>query len=261
MKQNSKLKSCGVFFKESVFNMDKTPYWVTLSHDKELVVINSATGNEILRSKVDQIEKIPNSKSIKAIQDNGSIVIRLFSEEETLKNVWVTKNPRFPLCLPSYAQNPPNIVLRAFEEALLQPDTLVLRSMLHHEVIKLRQATEIRKSLFIVFSSAGLSHRFISTCVSYEIADSHMTEQTILRSNSCLTALFKVYYELFSKEFFDNVLFKIIEKIDSVSSINIKTPDEAEKNQILELLNWGLTQFVGGSQYILLNFGIWHLFW
>lgn len=75
-------------------------------------------------------------------------------------------------------------------------------------------------------------------------------DNTFLTSASPLTNLFKIFYELFGHDFFDNTLIKMLAKIDEDPPLNLTSTDPADLKRISELVNFCITIFISSAHLI-----------
>lgn len=237
------LKLSGLFMKKKSLFKDKKLYWGIVTQD-----------NKFLLYKHDNLKKPEincsfdhadgNGKSLKIWKDSKQMVVKLKPISDETYHAWAN---------PSYLINSfftyesltfPDQLIDAFESALISSDEYVLRAMLDFDVIQMGEAPSLMFDLFKVFSSNGLVHRFISTVATTEFSSENITEGTVLRRNSHLTFLFKVYYNLFSSDFYNNVLTPIIHKVAETGDLGIKEKDSSKKNIIGDLIDWVLDVYL-----------------
>ena len=72
----------------------------------------------------------------------------------------------------------------------------------------------------------------------------------MLQEKSCLTFLFKVYYNRFGTKFFEQILSPIIDKVMEVGDLGIKEDPTRKQPEIADLMNWSLDKILSGEMVI-----------
>lgn len=243
-------KKCGIYEKHKTVIRSNDPNWALVTPDNIFKLIKVDNGQEIMKFHVDHIDRSRSGNSVRVWSDKNTIGVRLITADRSLKESWLMKEPPMPLFLPYFNSHAPKELFDSFYQALISPDTYVLRAMLHHEVLRMKNAGQSMKDLFTIFSNEGLVHQFLTTVVATEFKQSALTENTILRGNSHLTSLFKVYNELFGQEFYKKILRPIIDRVDEAGNLGIKEQKTENITLVYELLNFAIDTFLSGQKYI-----------
>ncbi|OHT12924.1 GTPase-activator protein [Tritrichomonas foetus] len=251
--ESTSLKLGGLFMKYRMIVKNHNPHWAVLTPQNDITIYRADDLTVIDSFHVSKIESSRSGRSIRIIKDSN-VGARLIPFDNTTFDTWLTNEPLVPCSLPYSSEKIPKIFLDNFEYALIQPDTYLLRAIIHKDVLKIRTAQETMEDLFTIFAYHDLIHRFVMTVCAFEFSQPDVTESNLLQHNSCVIFLFRVYYKKFGRLFFDNVLRPIIDKIDEVGPLGINSENSSKVDQVGELLNWVIDKFLTGSEYIPLEF-------
>ncbi|OHT10016.1 GTPase-activator protein [Tritrichomonas foetus] len=247
--ENPNMKLGGLFMKYRMMVKNQSPHWAILTPQNEITIYRADDLTVVDTFRVSKIESSRSGRSIRICKDSN-IGARLIPYDKETFQTWLSPEPLIPCCTAFVAEAIPPQIIDAFETALIQPDTYLIRALLHHDIMKIKVAQESMEDLYTIFAYHGLVHRFLMASCSLEFAQPNLTENTVLRSNSHVTYLFKVYYKKFGRKFFDNIIRPIIDKIDEVGPLGIKNEDKSKSDDVSELLNWVIDKFLSGAEYI-----------
>lgn len=243
------LKACGLFEKHGGVRRHLL-YWALLDKEDNFSLLSSVDLSKDTEFKVSNIETSRSGKSLKFFNGN-SLGARLTVEGmDDVSENWLKGSPIYPFCIPYSADAIPELVIQEFKDALLKEDTFVLRALLNFEVLKAKDCPEGMLALYKVFASQHLVHRLISTSISYELTATSVTESTILRSNTQLTFLFKIYYEMFGRPFYEHAIKPIRQMVVSKGMLGIKNPEAGPPEDVLDMVNRVLNIIFEGAPYV-----------
>ena len=248
--KNPKLLLCGVFKRHNKFCRSSSLYWGIMDQEKNFSLYDADSLEKINSFHVNRIEKSKNSDYLLIWNDSKKVGEKLTVLTKYSVDTWLRTEPLTPLSFPYYHNNVPDFILDVFQEALIAPDTYLLRALLDFDVLKINIASNAMEDLYIIFSFHGLVNRYISAVCANEFDNPSLTEGTVLRRNSHLTFLFSVFYKLFTSEFTTNVLKPIIKHVNEVGNLGIKERDASKIDEISELLNWIIDKFIKSKKYI-----------
>ena len=144
----------------------------------------------------------------------------------------------------------PKDILDSFCESLTCPDFYLLRSILSIDKIQSNDINEFASDLISIFSIANKMNAFLRIMTYLNFASSDSGEQTILRSNSLLSAICSYFSQNYGDHYLDKVMKDVIMKVDEVGQINYKKPDEEESTKIFELLCYSIDVFSSSLKLI-----------
>ncbi|KAH0801286.1 GTPase-activator protein [Histomonas meleagridis] len=241
------VKLCGIFKRCQGIFKDKKLYWALVTQSNQFYLYRHDNLKLVEQAPFDHTEL--SGHDIKVYKTpKESIKLKPLSDHTT--KIWSNTDTLLPNLFCQEASTYPPLLVDAFEKALLSSDGFVLLSLLDFDVITMGHGPSLMRDLFNVFSYHGLVHRLVTLVSTNELSTTNVNEDTILRHNSHLTFLFKVYYDLFSTDFHNNILLPIITKIAEAGDLGIREKDTSRVQDILNLLNWVLDKFLSGSQYI-----------
>jgi hypothetical protein len=210
--------------------------------------VTGATG--ILQFEVDHIDASATGNSLRLWKSPTEIGIRLIVTERCVSDTWLSREPLTPRSLPFYGPHLPAEMIPAFRQALVQPDTYVLRAILDPDVIRVSMALEAVQDLFTVFADAGLVHRFVSTMCAIEFMRPGLSEKTLLQSNTHLIFLFRCYFQRFRQPFFEKVVKPIIARVVAAGDLGLKDGNVRQVGPVRQLLVWTIDTLVKGRSHL-----------
>jgi hypothetical protein len=247
------LKLCGIFERARQFLSGGGRFWVLVSREGALAmwpVDEAPAGPAALQFDVDHIDLSGSGRSLRVWRAPGEIGARLLVPEQCVRDTWLAREPLTPRSLPFWAPHPPPELAPALRQALVQPDTYVLRAVLAPDVIRVSAALEAVHDLFTVFADAGLVHRFVSTMCAIEFTRPGLSETTLLQSNSHLIFLFRCFFQRFGRPLFERVIRPIIARVVEAGDLGLKDGTDPQVAPVGELLGQAIDALVAGrSQF------------
>lgn len=156
----------------------------------------------------------------------------------------------FPLTFTSYIKPLPASVFPALYEALIADDMHLVNSIIFYKVAKIDSGPQLVESLFDIFAYAGKVNQFLITIVTSEFSKNVVTRDQILRGNSHLTNLFKVYYKRYGIRYYNSFFKDIIKYIDDNHQINLTKLDTCDINACAEVIFNVIDKVVHSSEYV-----------
>lgn len=144
----------------------------------------------------------------------------------------------------------PQLLLDSFSEALIANDAFLLRSFLSLNVLKVSDCRPFLGHLVNVFSFKRRMTFFLSTLASVEFSDDRLTVNTLLRSNTYFTTLFRYYGEAYGRHYFEKVIKPITIAVDKAGDLKMRKPDKEQTKQIIDLLLFALDTFLQSKKFI-----------
>lgn len=245
------IKLAGLFELYKMIGKDHSPHWAIISPQDE-ITIYKATDLTTPIDKPFHVTKLESSRSGRSIRvmNQDDIGARLIPDDRCTFDTWLSSEPLVPRCFAYYSDKIPEVIIKAFETALIQPDTYLLRAIMHEDVIKIKETQQAMEALFNIFAKNDLVHRFLMAACALEFSKPNLDENQVLRSNSHVTWLFKVFYKKYGHDVYDNIIKPIIQKIEEKGPLNIKDQDTSHIQEVTDLLNSVIDTFLTGSQYI-----------
>lgn len=211
--------------------------------------------------KVEKIAKISSistdGKCVSLFNSENKLIIKFTPSEQTQCNIWSsfhTQKPiTFPLTICGIKSPVPDTLICTFYDALTNDDFTILRTLVHYTVAKVSDGLELATALLDIFSYAGKVNYLLTVLVGLEFEQESLTPTTVLRGNSHLTWMFKVFYDRFGRSYFNDFLEKIIKYIDDQGDLNLKEPDtctEEQKEKIKVMFFTILKNFMSSGKLI-----------
>jgi hypothetical protein len=129
----------------------------------------------------------------------------------------------------------PEILYRAMYDAVTSDDLLFARTLMHPSVTKVADGIPLAEALLDIFTHCRKVNGFLLAIVASEF-DSEVVDPTkILRANSHLTNLFKIFVDRYTEEYRAKVIAKLSSFIIAAGDLKLKAevqpPDLKRKTQ------------------------------
>ena len=173
------------------------------------------------------------SRSKKSIRifANGEMRVRIYPINPEQVNLWTDNSTPFPLYITSIFHPLPPCILPALYNAIIADDMLIARCLTHFSVTKVLEGITLANSLLDIFAYAGKVQNLLLMLVVEEFENDSLTHTTVLRTNSHLTCMFKVFYQRYGRYYYDNFLHKVVKYIISKGDINLSKPDQCDTEE------------------------------
>ena len=138
--------------------------------------------------------------------------------------------------------------LPAVYQAVTANDLFLLRALIHFSVTKIPDHMEMCEALLDIFAHAGKVTQLLLCLCSAEFNSISLTPETILRSNSILTTMMKVFILRFAGKYTENVLVRLAKYVAERGDLKIGNPN-ANEEQVKPVVSTVLsTIFRSGSE-------------
>ena len=233
-------------------------FWLLLDMNNRFYV-QTPSGDDfatVMCGKVSGVQV--EGKHVKLFDRDGELVLKFTPKEQSQLAIWkavLTKDPiPFPMRLTSNMDGQiPSQLLPALYEILTADDMLVLRALTHYSVVKVAEGVPLQFALVDIFSYAGKMNQFLLSMVGNEFNGESLLQTSVLRGNSHLTCLFKVWNERFGKDYVSNVIQKMIEFVDSFGDVHIDNPEECDEHAAKKILLTCLRAVLNSQEHVSLE--------
>jgi len=247
--------SCLCYRKRRIFREDRF-FWALLTSEN-VFMLYRIENNQLILHKVCNVHSIRLSRSgntIKFYNENDELLKRIVPIDPMQCSLWSYLNtsipPLFPQFLSSSNSPVPMELLGEFYNALISDDMLVLRALTHFTVSKVADGLPLAEALFDVFSYSGRVNQLICQLSMSDFSAPELSHNTVLRGNSHLTCMFKVFFRRFGRAYYHKFLKSVVEYIDSKGDIGLKNPDSCDKNQAEVIVFTILYAIVNSIKYV-----------
>lgn len=223
-------------------------FWVILTPANEVKMFKYDDGSESARFHADHIDTSRSGKTLRIWKDPKTLGARLVLENKNVRDRWLSVDPLLPMSVPYYGPVVPGELVKAFHNALVQPDTYVLRAILDQAVIKMTGVAEAMKDLYTVFAFNGLVHRLLLTTCGMDFAENKTGGG--LAQSKFMTELFRVFYAKFGKPYYEQVIMPISIKVTDAGELGIKDGVRMKQSEVGELLNNAITRLLNEERLI-----------
>lgn len=233
---SSTSKSLKAIGKIRIRPKDKEPSWAVLTQTNELTLYDSNL-NELHSGNVSSIEV---SGEKLAINSSNSELPSLIIPEKGTLTLWQNFGP-LPVMISSIGEQHippkgtfpnkitytiprliPGVLYSTLYELLIEDDMRIVTTLCFYKVTKIPEnGVNVAAAVFDIFAYAGRVNQLLIAVAGSEFRDPQLTPETVLRSNSFLTCLFKLFYERFGRSFYDRLLKKCIEYIDRAGDMGL----------------------------------------
>ena len=250
--KNSKLIYLNSGYLKGTFRRHKNPSWLLYDNEKVFHVFGIHHNFDDATIKQPIIDSVSKDKvNISSADKQNSITLVFDSSALAEQFAKDMKNPPpFPLSLIPFHGPYPTSVVEAFYEAITSNDMYVLRAVLSCNVMSVIKGKQYIPHLVRIFCRENHMQRLLSAFAALEFTRENLTQNTVLRSNSHLTTLFKYYSEKFGGSYFKNVIKPICLIIDAAGDIGWKNSRNADLPKISKILLGSLEKIVNSGQFI-----------
>lgn len=201
-------------------------------------------------------------ETISIIATNGKVIKKIIPTDSEQLTFWSevkkefdqgkqnTDDYAFPLTFTSCIMPLPASVFPALYEALIADDMHLVNSIIFYKVAKIDSGPQLVESLFDIFAYAGKVNQFLITMVTSEFSKNAVTRDQILRGNSHLTNLFKVFYKRYGIQYYNSFFKNIIKFIDKNHEINLKQLDTCDIKVCSEVIFKVINKIFHSSLYV-----------
>ena len=249
------LKACCLCKRKRKIFTETRFFWANIDQNNELTLYRIENG-ELKLHKTYQVSSIQLSRSgntIKLFDLEGNLLKRFNPIDSFQLNLWKELfNSNIPL--PRFfgtSESPiPFTNLLALYHALISEDMLTVQSLAHYSVSKVAESLPIAEALFDVFSYAGKVNQLLIQLSYSDFSVPELSHTTVLRGNSHLTTMFKVFFNKFGIEYYNKFLKKIIEYVDKNGDIGLKDPNTCNKERAEIVVFTLLNSIVNSIKYV-----------
>lgn len=211
--------------------------WVVLEKDNAFTFYNPNVNNTSLslnaKGKCGSIQSSSKKLYIQVNDSSGKMIKKFTPVDDSEYDLWnelTTDHPPYFFLTFSQVERPiQSKIIPALYKELIADDTILLQALLKSTSQK--DSFSLMENLFKVFSYAGKVNEFLIITVILEFRKSNLLPQTILRGNSPLTSLFRVFYEKFGIQYYNTSLRKVIKYIDQCGDLSLKNPINAPERR------------------------------
>ena len=245
-KHNSTLKAAGLVQLPGKGKKKEAVGWASLSQNNEFSIsaINETrlipgkpvTATAIRTDTKGNVEVIKDDKVVSRFRPVDSKKVELWKD-------CVTIEKPFPLFFGSVAKPVPGELVVSFYEALTSNDFVLANVLSLFEVTRISEGIPVMEALLNVFAHAGKVNQLLQVIVGAEVGRDQLTHETILRNNSNLTNMFKVFYARYGKNYYFKVVKKAIKFVDK-QEVNWKSLVQSSLSRALIVVLTVITHFL-----------------
>ena len=175
---------------------------------------------------------------------------------EVQKKIWekvdkVSNLPPLALSLCGAAGDPPDVLLSAVYDMVTADDMVFVRSLPHSaRGLNEKDGKRLARSLMEVFAYAGKVNQLLVAVVAADLGQPFLKPGELLRANSLLTNMLKLFYSKYGRNFYENVLKKMIEYVDSTGDIGLSKQDEVDSERVKKMLATVMNCLLSSQEYL-----------
>jgi hypothetical protein len=251
------LKACCLCYRKRKIFTEKRHFWATLDVHNHFQLWVIEDGQLVLNTNedIDEIMLSRSGNTIKLFKD-GELVKKIVPIDPYQYESWMKAmqkkeiRPKFPVFLSNFEQPVPDLILFALNESILSSDYYFVRSLVDFRVISVSKAQPMMEALFDIFAYAGKVNDLMMLLSGLEFAAPELQINTVLRGNSHLTNLFKVFFKRFGTKYYTDFLRRIVLYIDSKGDLELRTPPGANAQVARTMVFTVLERVAGSLQHV-----------
>jgi hypothetical protein len=255
--KSSFIKACCLCHRKRKMFKDDTIFWAVLDVHNHFTLYNT-TGDQLtvhMEADIGSIRLSHSGKTVKLFDKTGVRVKRIIPLEPSQNELWakvmnLSTLPKLPLFFTSSISPIPDLLLFAINEALLSPDQVVVRALTHFQVSKVSRSVDLAEALFDIFAYAGKVNDLITVMAANEFSAPELSENTVLRGNSHLTNMFKIFFKRFGMKYYESFLKRIVLYIDSKGDLDLKKPAEVNSQKAQTMVFTVLNRISGSLEHV-----------
>ena len=252
------LKACCLCHRKRKVFDEKRNFWATLDVNNHftLWLIENGTLKLHMESQISSVKLSHSGKTVKLFDANNNVVKRFIPVDPEQKQLWLQAmvekdiRPKLPMFFTTMDEPVPEIMLYALYESLLADDKLVLRAITHYQVINYYDAMSLTEALFDIFSYAGKVDELLVDLAHVELSSPELEINTVLRRNTQLTNMFKLFYTRFGRQYYHDFLRRVVIYIDSKGDLQLKTPSGSNEQTVKTMVFTVLSRVASSLKHI-----------
>lgn len=253
------LIGCCLCYRKRKFFHESKILWATIASNGilKLYSMENLSLSEKFQCQVSKVVLSRSKKTVKFLNSSNKKIKRIVPCDRTQLELWdgalTSDPPPFVDFMTSVERPIPKTILLQLYHLLIEDDMLIPYALCNFEVVKISAGIPLMNALFSIFTHANKLHRLYSLLIVIDFTSDIVTENTILRTNSHLTNLFKHIFATFGKSYFDGFLKQILERIDKIGHLNLSqlnSCSEQDLEIIRSLILTFLNEFTNSLQYI-----------
>lgn len=255
--KSSYIKACCVCHRKRKMFNDETFFWAVLDIHNHFTLYNTTNGQLTVHMEADigSIKLSHSGKTVKLFDKSGIRVKRIIPIDPSQNELWakvmnLSTLPKLPFFFTNSAVPIPDLLLFALNEVLLAPDRTAVRAITHFKVSKVSQSVDLADALFDIYAYAGKVNDLITVMVASEFSATELTQNTVLRGNSHLTNLFKIFFKRFGFKYYQSFLKRIVLYIDSKGDLSLKRPAEVNSQKAQTMVFTVLNRIAGSLEHV-----------
>ncbi|OHT05316.1 GTPase-activator protein [Tritrichomonas foetus] len=234
--QNSTIRSACVCMKRGKEFNPKKYTWIIVDKNKHLIKHKMENGLVSSTSKIPICKIKANGKTIRVFDKKDKNVGTYYPIDIEQIKFWKDPSTPYPIIFTSVPKPIPIEITESLFEALTSDDLLVLKTVAHFSVTKVGEGMGLSEALLNVFSYAGKVHPMLVALAGIEYSNPSLKTTTVLRSNSHLTNMFKIFFNRFGKSYYQAILKALIKYVESNGDIGLRDPETAKEERAKKVL-------------------------
>lgn len=247
-KNNSILKAiCLCKMKKKVLKNNDL-FWATIDVNDNCM-LQKIDGGKLILKKEASLKSVvsKDNKVLELISKNGEVFKKIEPVDEEQCGHWTSlydnENPSpFPMMFMSFERPIPNNGILALYEALVADDLLMVKSLLQYDVSKVKDSIPLAGAILDVFAHAGKVNQLLVMLTGIEFENSQAS--TVLRTNSHLTNMFKIFFQRYGQQYYQIFLKKAVLFIEKAGNINFASVDHVS-NVLISVLRFIYSSEIG----------------
>jgi hypothetical protein len=130
----------------------------------------------------------------------------------------------------------PDSFYYGFYQSVIADDLVLLRTFTHFSVCKVQEGVPMIRALMDIFAYAGKVNALLSALCAMDFDNDALQSTGVLRTNSHLTNLVKVFVMKFGAAYFHNITEKLIEYVLQAGDVSLKAVEQCDKMRVQQMV-------------------------
>jgi hypothetical protein len=222
---------------------DAATHWATLDHANkfELFRFGDADLEPCGSAQLGEVGRGRTPRSLRIVAATGEPFGEIEPVEERQVALWLQA-----VQSPQTAAVPHEIFFRhrlvpdsfyySFYQALVSDDLVLLRTFGHFSVCKIAEGMPVARAFLDIFAYAGKVNALLTALGALDFESDALQTTAVLRTNSHLTNMFKVFVSKFGTDYFNGLVTKLMDFILQAGDLKLKTLEQCDKMRVQRMI-------------------------
>jgi hypothetical protein len=221
----------------------KEQHWATLDRENhlELYRFGESDLEPAVSVALKEVARTKNGRGLRITTNDGEVFGEIEPVDESQVEVWVqavqsAEVVPIPCAIFFCNRLVPDSFYNGFYQSLISDDLLLLRTFTHFSVCRIQEGVPLVRALLDIFSYAGKVNALLATLCAADFDSDGLQVTGVLRTNSHLTNMCKVFASKFGVAYFHEVTLKIIDYILQAGDLKLRTVDQCDCAKVQQMV-------------------------